>query len=218
MIDETRETTESQKKATDNRLQDRVVWIKFLKDEAQIQKNEICKEEEALKTYRKRTINAIEALREKSQKICQQCIILRENRRGFDMVNDEVDLELSRELKIVKGCQELLNKTLEETNEQIRRIRAIKYLLDRNLFEKEKSIEIDEHNLKLKHNQLDMSIYEGQQPLNPLLEMFYILIFFISTISIFQQFNKLGMARNDIQKYQRHCKRVELCKNSTILC
>lgn len=128
----------------------------------------MCKEEEALKTYRKRTMNAIEALREKSQKICQSCIIVRENRRGFDMVTDDVDKELRRELAVVKGCQELLNKTLEETTEQIRRIRAINYLLDRNLYEKEKSIEIDENNLKLRENQLGLSIYEGKQPLNPL--------------------------------------------------
>lgn len=133
----------------------------------QTQKKDASREEEALKTYRQRVLNAIEALKKKAEKICQKCIILRENRRGVDLVNDEVDKELKRELTVIVGCQTLLNKTLDETTEQIRRIRASIYLLDRDLSAKDKSLMIDETNLNLRPNQMGMSIYEGSKPLDP---------------------------------------------------
>lgn len=59
-------------------------------------------------------------------------------------------------------------QVLEETNEQIRRLRAMMYLLDRDLSNKEKTLHIDEQNLLLKEKQLDMHVYEGYAPLDPL--------------------------------------------------
>lgn len=86
--------------------------MQFQRDEILKQKKDACLEEEALKTYRQRVINAIDNLREEALILCQKCIILRENRVGVDLVHDEVDCELHKELNVVKGCQLLLNKVL----------------------------------------------------------------------------------------------------------
>lgn len=67
-------------------------------------------EEEALKTYRQRVINAIDNLRNEAMVLCKKCIILRENRVGVDLVHDQVDVELKKEFDVIKGCDLLLNK------------------------------------------------------------------------------------------------------------
>lgn len=44
----------------------------------------------------------------------------REQRVGIDLVHDEVEEELLKELEIIQGVIALLTRTLEETTEQIR--------------------------------------------------------------------------------------------------
>lgn len=167
VIEETRFTTEQLKKESDFRLKERLVDIQFLIDEAMKQKKESVQEEEALKTYRNRLLNAIKFLKEMGVTICQQCIIIRENRLGVDMTNDEVDQELRREIVVIRSCQEMLDKCLRETVEQIRRLRATIYLLDRDMSNKSKSHSIDTLNLSMRANQQQMSIYEGKVRLDP---------------------------------------------------
>lgn len=61
----------------------------------------------------------------------------------------------------------MLDKLHAETVEQIRKLRASIYLLDRDLINKESSLQIDQQNLVLRENQIDMKIYEGRQELDP---------------------------------------------------
>lgn len=110
VIDETRTVTDQWKKEADFRLKERIIDVQFQRDEIVKQKKDACLEEEALKTYRQRVTSAIDNLREEAMILCQKCIILRENRVGVDLVHDEVDVELQRELNVIKGCQLLLNK------------------------------------------------------------------------------------------------------------
>lgn len=131
------------------------------------QKKDACLEEEALKVYRQRIINAIDNLTQEATVLCQKCIILRENRIGVDLVYDDVDRELKKELDVIEGCKQLLVKILEETNEQIRRLKSMMYQLDRDLANKEVSLHIDQQNLQLRENQMDLKIYNGHAPLDP---------------------------------------------------
>lgn len=61
----------------------------------------------------------------------------------------------------------VLEKLHGETVEQIRKLRASIYLLDRDLANKESSLQIDQQNLVLRENQIDMKIYEGRKELDP---------------------------------------------------
>lgn len=168
IIDETRSSTEKCKLESDYRMRERLDDIRFLLDETKRQKKIGCQEEEALKTYRQRLLNAIKFIKEMGVTICQKCIIMRESRRGVDMFNDEVDQELKHEIHVIYSCQEMLDRALSETSEQIRRLRATIYLLDRDLSNKGKSLGIDEVNLSLRPNQQHLSVYEGATPLDPL--------------------------------------------------
>ncbi|XP_058124365.1 tektin-1 [Anopheles ziemanni] len=167
VIDETKHTTEESKSEVDFRLQERIEDIRFRRDELQQQKKEAHIEEEALKVYKRRTIDAINTLREIAVPLCQKCIVLREGRQGTDLVNDGVDRELRKELDVTEGGIALLEKVLEQCVEQIRRLRATIYLLDRDLADKDRSIRIDEKNLELRPNQMEMKVYAGRVPLDP---------------------------------------------------
>lgn len=166
IIDITRSVTAECRAESEFRLHVRMEDIRFLLDEVNRQKKQACSEEEALKTYRQRLLGAIKFLKDMGVAICQKCIIIRDNRRGVDMTNDEVDQELKREIVVINSCQEMLDKSLAESTEQIRKLRATIYLLDRDLSNKDKSLTIDEQNLSMRPNQQQMHIYEGAIPLD----------------------------------------------------
>lgn len=56
---------------------------------------------------------------------------------------------------------------LEQANEQIRRLKATLYNMDRDLEDKDNSITLDKHNLSLKEYSLNLSMYHGFSPLDP---------------------------------------------------
>lgn len=85
-----------------------------------------------------------------------------------DNVDDDVEKNLRKEREVILGSLGILEKLHTETIEQIRKLRASIYLLDRDLENKETSLQIDQQNLVLRENQLDMKIYEGKNILDPL--------------------------------------------------
>lgn len=82
------------------------------------------------------------------------------------MVNDEVELELRKECEKIKCADSLMSETLERTEEQIRRVKAELYFIDRDLEDKENNLRIDRHNSTLKETNLNLSIYCGKSALN----------------------------------------------------
>lgn len=156
VVDETKDTTKNWQREVEHHMRERTSEIRFLVDELNRQKKTAMLEDETLNTYRNRVLNAIEFLKDKSLAICKQCLILREGRIGVDLCDDEVDRSLRRELKVIKGCQGLTDAALKESEEQIRKLRAAMFLLDQDLAAKDKSLAIDEKNLKLKEFQHDL--------------------------------------------------------------
>jgi putative cell wall-binding protein len=71
------EVTKLNKAEVDNRLGERIKDTEYRKKENEIQKEECCKEEEALLIYKERLMGALVSLKEQAQKICKECITLR---------------------------------------------------------------------------------------------------------------------------------------------
>lgn len=78
-----------------------------------------------------------------------------------------MEKHLRRERDIILNAISILQRLHVETTEQIRKLRASIYLLDRDLVNKESSLQIDQQNLVLRENQIDMKIYEGKIDLDP---------------------------------------------------
>ncbi|KOB65396.1 Calmodulin-binding protein trpl [Operophtera brumata] len=72
-----------------------------------------------------------------------------------------------REITSILGGQSLLKRVLEQLNEQMRRLRATRYLLDRDLQYKQGAIDLDMGSLSLKPTDLCLSVYEGYANLDP---------------------------------------------------
>lgn len=69
--------TKLNKAEVDNTLKERIKDTEYEKKENEIQKEECCKEEEALLIYKRRIMDALQSLEEQVLKVCKKCIILR---------------------------------------------------------------------------------------------------------------------------------------------
>lgn len=162
----TAEKSEILKATSDRLLKERIGDVDFNKKELQTQRKDICSELEALGVYKTRLLDCLTSL-EFACDICRKCLILRDGRLGIDSVVDEVEVVLKQEIETITGGQILLKKVLEQLQEQMRRLRSTRYLLDRDLQYKQAAIDIDKHNLSLKSTDLCLSIYEGYANLDP---------------------------------------------------
>ncbi|KAF5308335.1 hypothetical protein FQR65_LT06226 [Abscondita terminalis] len=89
--------------------------------------------------------------------------ILAECKRCYD----DVERELKKECEMIESGQNLLRRTLEQANEQVRRLRATTYLMDRDLEDKSNVLKIDGQNLTINENSFNLSTYHGFAPLDP---------------------------------------------------
>ncbi|XP_060529605.1 tektin-1 isoform X2 [Cylas formicarius] len=164
--DELREKTDLNKKESDQKIEERKREIEFNTDEIKRQRKDVCIEIESLKTHMQRIQDCQNAIGRNALEICRKCIILREGRIGIDMCYDDVERELKRELEVIEGTQKMLQRALEQANEQVRRLKSTKYFMDRDLEDKERVFKIDCHNSTLRETSLNLSIYHGLSPLN----------------------------------------------------
>lgn len=165
--EETGERADIMKATVDRRIDERIGDVEFNKNELQIQRNEIYSELEALSVYKIRVLDCLKSLQANALTIVRKCLMLRDGRLGIDLVVDEVEFALQQEITTILGGQSLLQRVLEQLNEQMRRLRSTRYLLDRDLQYKQAAIDLDKGNLSLKHTDLCLSIYEGYASLDP---------------------------------------------------
>ncbi|XP_043254192.1 tektin-1 [Colletes gigas] len=161
------EEARGNKEETDYRLNEKLEDIEFCKKELLRIRKEVLLEKDALLTYKERIMDALSSVRRNALVICEKCLILREHRLGIDLVRDNVDRELLQECEVIKGAENLLTRTLEQTQEQIRRLKSTLYYMDNDLEAKENNLRIDRHNLTLKETSMNLSIYHGTSRLDP---------------------------------------------------
>lgn len=161
------EKVRNNKEETDHRLKEKIEDIEFRKKELLRIRKEVLLEIDALSIYKERIMDALSSVRKNAFVICEKCLILREHRLGIDLVHDDIEKELLKECEVIKGVESLLVRTLEQTQEQIRRLKATLYYMDHELEDKENNLRIDKHNLTLKETNLNLSIYHGTSRLDP---------------------------------------------------
>lgn len=152
MIDTTRGRTDQCKKETDYRIKERVQNIEFLNEEIVGKKKEVSVEEESLKAYCKRVINAIKFIKDTQEKTQRQCTVLAEDKYKMPENQDFVMRELLCEKMIMQGNCEKLDSLLQSLIEKSRLLRAVIYTLDSELLRKSASLDIDKNNLDLRTN------------------------------------------------------------------
>ncbi|XP_053311499.1 tektin-1 [Spea bombifrons] len=151
LVDEIEKRTQKSQQDVNKKLEQRLEDVEFWKKELDIKLEETVNEIEQLLAYKIRLEKALESCKEPLS-IAQQCLMEREKRVGIDLVHDEVERELIKEVEVVQGVMALLERTLEQMTEQIRLNRSAKYALEKDLKDKFDAIKIDSHCSTLTNN------------------------------------------------------------------
>lgn len=158
VIDTTRAKTDQCKKESDYRIKERVQNIQFFTEEIVNKKKEVSIEEETVKLYCKRLINAIKFIKDIQIKSQQQYTILLQDKQKSCEKIDTVFRELAHEKMELQTNYEKLDAILQRLIEMSRLLRAIIYSLDCELLRKSASLEIDRNNLNMQTNFRSMNI------------------------------------------------------------
>ncbi|NXN36288.1 TEKT1 protein, partial [Rhinoptilus africanus] len=153
--DEIEKTTQKTQSDVNKKIEQRRDEIKFWKQELDNKLEQIVHEIDVLLTFKTRLEKSLESCKEPLD-IAQKCLLNRQRRAGTDLVHDEVDQELVKEAEVLQGVIALLERTLEQTNEQIRLNRSVKYNLEMDLKDKFTALMIDDYCGSLTNNTPDI--------------------------------------------------------------
>ncbi|XP_073421816.1 tektin-1 isoform X2 [Dendrobates tinctorius] len=155
LVDEVEKTTQKTQNDVNKKLEQRLDEIEFWKKELDNKLEDTVNDIEQLLAYNTRLEKALESCMEPLS-IAQQCLLEREKRVGIDLVHDEVELELFKEVEVIQGVVALLQRTLEQITEQIRLSRSAKYSLEKDLKDKFEALKLDNHCSTLTNNTPDI--------------------------------------------------------------
>lgn len=155
LVEEVEKTTQKTQKDVNKKLEQRLEEIQFWKKELDDKLEDTVNDIEQLLAYKIRLEKALESCLEPLS-IAQQCLVEREKRVGIDLVHDEVERELIKEVEVIQGVMALLQRTLEQITEQIRLSRSAKYSLEKDLKDKFQALKIDNQCSTLTNNTPDI--------------------------------------------------------------
>lgn len=128
----------------EERLDDVTTWRKSLEKCLEDTDEEIRRLEEE----KERCERALEA-KKVPLDISLECLMLREQRIGIDLVRDPVEANLGKEVEVIEGCKALLQQKINEASEQLCLLQEARQQLYRDLTDKNISFDIDKECLKL---------------------------------------------------------------------
>ncbi|XP_038615486.1 tektin-1 [Tachyglossus aculeatus] len=166
LVDEIEKTTRRSQSDVNKKIEQRLEEIKFWKKELDDKLEQLVNETEVLLNFKTRLEKAFENCKE-SLFIAQQCLTYREKRVGIDLVHDEVERELIKEVEVLQAVMSLLDRTLEQTSEQIRLNRAAKYNLEMDLKDKFTALSIDDFCSSLTNNTPDIHYASNTVKIEP---------------------------------------------------
>ncbi|KAG8122893.1 hypothetical protein E2320_018361 [Naja naja] len=155
LVDEIERTTQKTQSDVNKRIEQRLEEIKFWRQQLDDKLDQIVKETEVLLSFKTRLEKALEGCKEPLF-TAQECLLNRERRVGIDLVHDEVERELIKEVEVFQGVVALLERTLEQTDEQLRLNRTAKYNLEQDLKDKYTALTIDNYCSNLTNNSTDI--------------------------------------------------------------
>ncbi|XP_012868660.1 PREDICTED: tektin-1 [Dipodomys ordii] len=166
LVEEINKSTRRSQCDSDKKLEQRLQELKFWRQELEDKLQQLVHETDDLLTYKTRLEKALKSFKEPLQ-ITEMCLAYREKRVGTDLVHDEVEQELLKEVEIVQGVMSLLTRTLEETTEQIRLNRSAKYNLEKDLKDKFTALTIEDICFSINNNSPNIRYSENSLKVEP---------------------------------------------------
>ncbi|XP_067936957.1 tektin-4-like [Watersipora subatra] len=160
--------TEKETEATTNKVQndvtkalgERLHDIHFWKSELEREVNDMIGETDLLLAQKKRLDHALLAT-EIPMHIATDNLNCRARRQGIDLVQDEVELSLLKEVEIINNVQDLLRKTIKEAEKQIKLNRDAKQNLEMDWSDKKEAHEIDTACFNLRNGHTNKQFHPG---------------------------------------------------------
>ncbi|XP_006791004.1 tektin-3 [Neolamprologus brichardi] len=158
----TRRTQENTSKNIGERLNDIVFWKSELSHEIDNMVTEIA----ALNEVKRRLERAL-AETEGPLQVSQECLYHRERRMSIDLVHDDVEKDLIKEVEVIKSCQERMRRHLDRAIAQLASNRAAQHELERDLSDKLTAQRIDQRCHYLRNTSDGIGYYRGIDRLDP---------------------------------------------------
>lgn len=150
----------------DRRIGERLHDVTFWRSELQSELERNMNETHHLMETRKNLERALNET-EGPMRITSENIYNREGRKGIDLVNDNPENNLMREVDTIKGCQDKMRKTLEQVNHQLGVNRNSRHQLERDLANKDQAISIDHHCHQLQNSSRAINVHGGIEKMDP---------------------------------------------------
>lgn len=139
---------------TNTKLEKRIDDINLWKESLEKCLNDTDAEIAALQTEKQRTEAALDAKRVPLD-VAIECLMLRENRVSIDLVRDDVENQLHKEVEVIEGIKALLQQKITEAFEQLCLLQEARHQLHCDLTDKCVALDIDGHNATLNNDSAD---------------------------------------------------------------
>ncbi|BFZ04121.1 hypothetical protein BsWGS_07160 [Bradybaena similaris] len=159
-VKETDVRTRNRQTDVTKRLGERVQDIAFWKSQLNNEIGAMDTEMENLKEYKRICEKAL-ADTANPLHISEECLLNRERRQGIDLVNDDVERSLIKEIQVIKKCQSKLRKVLEDAHIQLKMNRAAQHALEIDAKDKDHAQVLDDRMQQLRNTSAGVGYVPG---------------------------------------------------------
>lgn len=156
----TSDLTRFRQESNTKKLAGRVSDISFWKEELIKELRKMERETMDLEEHRNQLERALGET-ETPLKIAQECLMRRERRISIDLVKDDVEKLLSKEVDIIKRCQSKMRKTLDKANIQLKMNSAAQHVCESDVQDKNHCQGLDDRMYQLRNNSSRIGFYPG---------------------------------------------------------
>lgn len=142
------------------KLGERIGDIQFWKNEVASETDNMITEIDGL-AKAKAVLEKALAETENPLHIAQECLYNREKRQGIDLVHDDVERELIREVDTIKRCQEEMRKLIQDSNNQLSLDRAAQHELEKDNADKFSAGNLDTQCHQLRNTSRGIAYHDG---------------------------------------------------------
>lgn len=159
-VKETDARTRNRQNDITKKLGERVYDITFWKSELNNEISAMATEIENLKEYR-RTLEKALGDTANPLHIAEECLMHREKRQGIDLVHDDVERTLIKEVDIIKKCQAKMKKVLDKAYVQLKMNRAAQHAMEIDAKDKHHAQGLDDRMQQLRNSSSGIGYYPG---------------------------------------------------------
>lgn len=160
VMKETEALTNKTQSESTKKLAERLKDINFWKFELDREINDVISETDLLCEQKKRLENALRAT-EVPLHIATDNLNCRQRRQGIDLVQDDAELNLLKEVEVINNVQDLLKRTIKESEAQIKRNRDRKQELEMDWSDKKEADELDSFSAALRNGDTCKQFFAG---------------------------------------------------------